>query len=321
MCRLSRSDSGTEKTASSQPSPRPAAGGAKIRPSPSARISRRRRGQRVAGGAVATRRLEQAAALEPGDRARTAGSSTPSSASSRTRAATQPAAASRAYSPYMRDDERPGCERLPSDHSVALDRRHEARNTDARAFVLTVVQTRAPRRSDHAARPRRRTSTRSAATTCRRSTSGRSCSSTCPTCSTPTGSTARPSCSTRPSSGTAPTGRCLVVGATGEAWTLRRPAPAHANQIAHVLVDDLGLVPGNRVLLRGPNNPWLVACWFAVLKAGGVVVTTMPLLRPGELRDDRRDRPRSTCRLCDHRFVDDLATAGIGRVDHVRRRR
>ena len=46
---------------------------------------------------------------------------------------------------------------------------------------------------------------------------------------------------------------------------------------------DLGLVPGSRVLLRGANHPMLVACWFAVLKAGGVAVTTMPLLRAREL--------------------------------------
>lgn len=58
---------------------------------------------------------------------------------------------------------------------------------------------------------------------------------------------------------------------------------ATANRIAHVLVDDLGLVPGNRVLLRGANNPMMAACWFAVLKAGGVVVCTMPLLRTREL--------------------------------------
>ena len=56
-----------------------------------------------------------------------------------------------------------------------------------------------------------------------------------------------------------------------------------ANRIARVLVEDLGLQPGNRVLLRGPNNPMMVACWFAVLKAGGIVVCTMPLLRPREL--------------------------------------
>lgn len=56
-----------------------------------------------------------------------------------------------------------------------------------------------------------------------------------------------------------------------------------ANQIAHVLIDNLGLQSGNRVLLRSANNPMLVACWFAVLKAGGIVVATMPLLRSKEL--------------------------------------
>ena len=58
----------------------------------------------------------------------------------------------------------------------------------------------------------------------------------------------------------------------------------------HVLVDDLGLVSGNRVLLRAPNTPMLVACWFAVAKAGGIVVATMPLLRRKELAGDRRAR-------------------------------
>ena len=52
-----------------------------------------------------------------------------------------------------------------------------------------------------------------------------------------------------------------------------------------MLVDELGLVPGGRVLLRGANHPMLVACWFAVLRAGGVAVTTMPLLRPRELTE------------------------------------
>ena len=56
-----------------------------------------------------------------------------------------------------------------------------------------------------------------------------------------------------------------------------------ANRIASVLVRDLGLVPGNRVLLRAANNPMLVACWFGVLKAGGIAVATMPLLRAREL--------------------------------------
>ena len=56
-----------------------------------------------------------------------------------------------------------------------------------------------------------------------------------------------------------------------------------ANRIASVLIDDLGVVPGGRVLLRAPNHPWLVACWFGVIKAGAVAVTTMPLLRVREL--------------------------------------
>lgn len=56
-----------------------------------------------------------------------------------------------------------------------------------------------------------------------------------------------------------------------------------SNQIAHVLVDDLHIKPGNRVLLRSCNNAMMVACWFAVLKVGGIVVATMPLLRTKEL--------------------------------------
>ncbi len=85
---------------------------------------------------------------------------------------------------------------------------------------------------------------------------------------------------------------------------------ATSNRIAHVLVEDLGIVPGNRILLRGPNNPWLVACWFATLKAGAVAVTTMPLLRPGELATIH-EIAHVSASLCDHRFLDDLEAAGI----------
>jgi 2-aminobenzoate-CoA ligase len=56
-----------------------------------------------------------------------------------------------------------------------------------------------------------------------------------------------------------------------------------SSRIARVLTEELGLVPGNRVLLRSANNPMLVACWFAVLRAGGICVTTMQLLRAREL--------------------------------------
>jgi len=56
-----------------------------------------------------------------------------------------------------------------------------------------------------------------------------------------------------------------------------------SDRIARLLVEDGRLVPGNRVLLRGPNTCMLIACWFGVLKAGGVAVTTMPMLRSAEL--------------------------------------
>jgi 2-aminobenzoate-CoA ligase len=77
---------------------------------------------------------------------------------------------------------------------------------------------------------------------------------------------------------------------------------ATSNRIAHALVEDLGIVPGNRVLLRGPNNPWLTACWFGVLKAGAVAVTTMPLLRPGELATIH-EIARLDLALVDERFL------------------
>jgi 2-aminobenzoate-CoA ligase len=90
---------------------------------------------------------------------------------------------------------------------------------------------------------------------------------------------------------------------------------ATVNRIANVLVHELGVVPGTRVLLRAPNSPMLVACWFAVLKAGGIAVTTMPLYRATELRTVV-DRARVTLALCDARLLDELrdAVAGDDRV-------
>jgi 2-aminobenzoate-CoA ligase len=55
------------------------------------------------------------------------------------------------------------------------------------------------------------------------------------------------------------------------------------NRLAHALVEDYGVKPGNRVLIRSANNPAMVACWLAANKAGAVVVNTMPMLRAGEL--------------------------------------
>jgi len=81
-----------------------------------------------------------------------------------------------------------------------------------------------------------------------------------------------------------------------------------ANRIARVLRDDFGLVPGNRVLLRAANNPMLVACWFAVLKAGGIAVTTMPLLRARELAVIL-DKAEIGLALCDERLGEELEQA------------
>ena len=82
-----------------------------------------------------------------------------------------------------------------------------------------------------------------------------------------------------------------------------------ANQVAQVLFDDLGVVPGNRVMLRAPNNQWLVACWLGVLKAGAVVVTTVPALRTVEIQQ-LIELTRPSVLLCDHRFAEDLPVSG-----------
>jgi len=84
-----------------------------------------------------------------------------------------------------------------------------------------------------------------------------------------------------------------------------------SNQVAWVLADELGVVPGNRVLLRGPNNPWLAVCWLGVLKAGAVAVTTMSLLRSAELATIC-EVSRPTVALCDHRFTEELAAGAAG---------
>ncbi len=78
------------------------------------------------------------------------------------------------------------------------------------------------------------------------------------------------------------------------------------NRIAHVLVEDFGLVAGNRVLIRSANNPAMVACWLAATKAGAVVVNTMPMLRAGEL-GKIVDKAEITLALCDTRLMDELS--------------
>ncbi len=78
------------------------------------------------------------------------------------------------------------------------------------------------------------------------------------------------------------------------------------NRIAHVLVEDLGVKPGNRVLIRSANNPAMVACWLAATKAGAVVVNTMPMLRAGEL-GKIVDKAEISHALCDTRLMDEMA--------------
>ncbi|MGW6398529.1 AMP-binding protein [Streptomyces sp. NPDC055134] len=95
----------------------------------------------------------------------------------------------------------------------------------------------------------------------------------------------------------------------GEVWTygelLRR-----VDRIAHVLSGELGVRPGNRVLLRGPTTPWLAACWLAVMKAGAVAVTVLAQARSQELATIC-SIARVTHALCDARTMDDLVKAEV----------
>ncbi|MHB2267279.1 AMP-binding protein [Aliihoeflea sp. PC F10.4] len=77
------------------------------------------------------------------------------------------------------------------------------------------------------------------------------------------------------------------------------------NRLAHALVEDYGVEPGNRVLIRSANNPAMVACWLAATKAGAVVVNTMPMLRAGELTKIV-DKAEVTLALCDTRLMDEM---------------
>jgi 2-aminobenzoate-CoA ligase len=109
-------------------------------------------------------------------------------------------------------------------------------------------------------------------------------------------------------------GRVALVtpdGAGGWHETTYAELSAHVDALAHVLVSEMGLVSGNRVLLRGFNGRWMAAAWLATLKAGMVAVTTMPMLRATELRV-MIERAACNAALCDSRLVDELATAAAG---------
>ncbi|WP_337877718.1 AMP-binding protein [Caldimonas sp.] len=101
--------------------------------------------------------------------------------------------------------------------------------------------------------------------------------------------------------------RLCLQAPGGVRWTYA-DLQDRANRIAHVLVREMGLVPGNRVLLRAPNNPMMAACWFAVMKAGGIAVATMPLLRAKEL-GQIIDKAQVSHALCDAALAAELQLA------------
>ena len=99
------------------------------------------------------------------------------------------------------------------------------------------------------------------------------------------------------------------VSGPGASWTYGE-LRERAHRVAAVLVEELGVVPGNRVLLRGANTPWLAACWLGVLAAGAVAVTTMAALRPGEIATVA-ELARPSVALCDARDLADLRAAAV----------
>jgi 2-aminobenzoate-CoA ligase len=101
-------------------------------------------------------------------------------------------------------------------------------------------------------------------------------------------------------------GRIAIRASDGECTYLQ--LQAQANRMANLLAREMGLKPGNRVLLRGPNNPMMAAAWLAVFKAGGICVGTMPLLRAKELTEIV-NKAGITHALCDQRLKEELDLA------------
>ncbi len=97
------------------------------------------------------------------------------------------------------------------------------------------------------------------------------------------------------------------LGANGQRWTYR-DVLEKSNRIARVLTEDLGFVPGNRVMIRGANNPTFMACWLGIAKAGGIVVATMPLLRGKELAVIA-EKADIELALCDERLKEEMDSA------------
>ncbi len=112
--------------------------------------------------------------------------------------------------------------------------------------------------------------------------------------------------------------RCRAVGAMvggRPVFATYEQLLAQVNRIANVLVNDLQLVPGNRVLLRAPNNPMMAACWLAVMKAGLIAVPTMPLLRAKELKQIIV-KARVATALCDAALADEIMQCRDSSSEH-----
>ncbi|MCZ7434151.1 AMP-binding protein [Streptomyces sp. WMMC1477] len=103
--------------------------------------------------------------------------------------------------------------------------------------------------------------------------------------------------------------RAALHDADGPRWTYRQ-LRAEVDRIAHVLTAELGVAPGNRVLLRGSNSPRMAACWLAVTKAGAVAVTVLAAQRRGELRTVC-ELARVRHALCDVSALDELVKADV----------
>lgn len=103
--------------------------------------------------------------------------------------------------------------------------------------------------------------------------------------------------------------RPAFLAPSGETWTYGQ-LQDHVDRVAHVLTSELGVLPGQRVLLRGTTTPWLAACWLAVMKAGAVAVTVLAQQRAQELAT-MCEIAEVRHALCDVRVVDDLIKAGI----------
>jgi 2-aminobenzoate-CoA ligase len=100
-----------------------------------------------------------------------------------------------------------------------------------------------------------------------------------------------------------------VIFSAGDMLTYKQ-MQEQVDQVAHVLTDDMGLVPGNRVLLRSANNAMMAICWFAIVKAGLIAVATMPLLREKELVDVI-DKAQVSVAICDKRLDAELQAAQL----------